>query len=122
MNVIDVEGLRRMSGYDETFVLEILKLYTERSSKDVEELEKARSEEDRKTIQFVVHRMRSAAVPLGLKELVVLLKKVELKIKDDDNHDIGNELDAILEITRSAMEDARKQLNVVWKIHIKIII
>lgn len=112
MEVIDVEGLRRMSGYDESFVSEILKLYTERSIKDLEELRSARETKAPKTIKFIVHRMRSAAVPLGLKELVVLLKKVELGIDADESTDLTDELDAIEEITRAAVENARRQLNV----------
>ena len=112
MEVIDVEGLRRMSGYDEVFVSEILKLYTERSAKDLEELRSAREKNAPKTIKFIVHRMRSAAVPLGLKELVVLLKKVELGIDADESTDLTDELDAIETITRAAVENAQRQLNV----------
>ncbi len=112
MEVIDVEGLRRMSGYDEVFVSEILKLYTERSSKDLEELRAARESKAHRTIKFVVHRMRSAAVPLGLKELVILLKKVEMAIDADESTDLTVELDSIERITLTAVENARRQLDV----------
>lgn len=112
MEVIDVEGLRKMSGYDEDFVTEILKLYTERSSRDMEELTAARTKQDPKAVKFVVHRMRSAAVPLGLKELVILLKRVELALEADQDAVLNDELDKIEKITRAAIENARDQLNI----------
>ncbi len=108
---IDIEGLKRLSGNDEVFISEILKLYTDRAAKDVDELEVARAIEDWSTIRFVVHRMRSAAVPLGLKDLVVLLKKVEMKLKDDELDNVESEIEQIIEITNQAIADAQNQLN-----------
>ena len=60
-----------------------LKLYTDRAGKDVDEFRSRPRNRRLEYVRFVVHRMRSAAVPLGLKNLVVLLKKVEMKFKDD---------------------------------------
>ena len=113
MDVIDVEGLRKMSGYDDSFVSEILKLFAERSAKDLDEVSAARKAGATNTVKFVVHRMRSAAVPLGLKELVVLLKKVELAIDDDETANLDKELDTIEKITREAIEHALLHLKVV---------
>ena len=113
MEVIDVEGLRKMSGYDEVFVSEILKLFAERSTKDLEELGNARKSGSTNTIKFVVHRMRSAAVPLGLKELVILLRKVEMAIDNDESTDLTKELDAIEKITKQAIGNAQQHLNVI---------
>jgi HPt (histidine-containing phosphotransfer) domain-containing protein len=112
--VIDVEGLRRLSGNDNTFVSEILKLYADRSTRDIKYLEEARAQNDWNNIRFVVHRMRSAAVPLGLKKLVVLLKKVEMNIKEGQpTEDLQPVLDEIFLITRNAVSDARAKLAVV---------
>lgn len=111
-NKINIEGLRRLSGNDETFVSEILRLYTERAAADLEELQDARAMSDWGTVRFVVHRMRSAAVPLGLKNLVVLLKKVEMKLKEDEENNVESELDSIIAFTQSAIEDAKHQLTV----------
>jgi HPt (histidine-containing phosphotransfer) domain-containing protein len=109
--VIDVEGLKRLSGNDNVFVSEILKLYAERTVRDIAELTCARNSGDWNTIRFVVHRMRSAAVPLGLKKLVVLLKKVELGIKDGEMpSDLEANLDEIFRITRNAIADAKAKL------------
>jgi len=108
--IIDIEGLRRLSGNDDAFIAEILKLYTEQASKDVIELENSSALDDWNTIRFVVHRMRSSAVPLGLKDLVVLLKKVEMKLKDGIHDNVQSEIARIIEISRSAIEDAKLQL------------
>jgi HPt (histidine-containing phosphotransfer) domain-containing protein len=109
--IIDIEGLKRLSGNDEAFISEILKLYTDRAGKDIDELEKARSIEDWSNVRFVVHRMRSAAVPLGLKDLVVLLKKVEMKLKDDSLDNVVEEIGQIIDITSHAIDDAQHQLD-----------
>lgn len=110
---INIEGLRKLSGNDEAFVNEILKLYVERAGEDMDEIVQARNIDDWDTVRFVVHRMRSAAVPLGLKDLVVLLKKVEMKLKEDPENDVENELDSILDITRAAREEARQFVTIV---------
>ncbi len=109
-NVIDIEGLRRLSGNDEAFVAEILKLFAERATKDTEELATAQKTNDWSTIRFVVHRMRSAAVPLGLKDLVILLKKVEMEIKEETFGNINSYLEQIFTITKMAVEDAQLQI------------
>lgn len=108
--IIDIEGLRRLSGNDDAFIAEILKLYTEQASKDVIELENSIALDDWNTIRFVVHRMRSSAVPLGLKDLVVLLKKVEMKLKDGIHDNVQSEIARIIDISRSAIADAKLQL------------
>ena len=74
------------------------------------ELENSIALDDCNTIRFVVHRMRSSAVPLGLKDLVVLLKKVEMKLKDGIHDNVQSEIARIIEISRSAIEDAKLQL------------
>lgn len=108
--IIDIEGLRRLSGNDEAFITEILRLYTEQATKDVIELENSSALDDWNTIRFVVHRMRSSAVPLGLKDLVVLLKKVEMKLKDDIYENVQSEIEEIVAISRHAIADAKNQL------------
>ena len=113
--IIDIEGLRRLSGNDEAFIAEILKLYTDQAAKDVIELENSSALDDWNTIRFVVHRMRSSAVPLGLKDLVVLLKKVEMKLKDGIHENVHSEIVRIIEISRYAIADAKHQLSL--KVH-----
>ncbi len=108
--VIDIEGLKRLSGNDHGFVAEILKLYTERTVKDIQELENARSIQDWNGVRFIVHRMRSAAVPLGLKDLVVLLRKVENQLREDEMEEVDTRLNEISRIARSALEDARTKM------------
>ncbi len=110
VEVIDIEGLKKLSGNDLAFVNEILKLYRERTTRDVEELRVAMKLEDWNTIRFVVHRMRSAAVPLGLKNLVIHLKHIELGIRDNKLQNIGDHLDHVFQITETAMQDAKQKL------------
>ncbi len=111
---IDVEGLRRLSGNDNVFITEILKLYADRTVRDIEELNAARQAADWNAVRFIVHRMRSASVPLGLKQLVVLLKKVELGIKDGEMPScLEIHLDEICVITQNAIDDARTKLALV---------
>lgn len=108
---IDVEGLRRLSGNDNVFVSEILKLYTERTTSDLKELSQAYYGKDWNTVRFLVHRMRSSAVPLGLKNLVVLLKKVEMGIRDGKAiENVDNHVEEILTIAQLAIDDARVKL------------
>ncbi|NEN24142.1 Hpt domain-containing protein [Cryomorpha ignava] len=109
--IIDIEGLRRLSGNDEAFISEILKLYTDQAAKDVIELENGSSLEDWNSVRFVVHRMRSSAVPLGLKDLVVLLKKVEMKLKEDIYENVQSEIEKIIAISKHAIDDAKHQLS-----------
>jgi len=111
--VIDIDGLKRLSGNDSGFVSEILKLYTERTAKDLFELQTARSMSDWNGVRFVVHRMRSAAVPLGLKDLVVLLRKVENQLREDDVEGVEGHLDEISSIATHALEDAQLKLETV---------
>lgn len=111
-NKINIEGLRRLSGNDESFVTEVLKLYIDRATIDLNEIKAARASNNWATVRFVVHRMRSAAVPLGLKNLVVLLKKVEMKLKESEQNTVEVELNAIQEYTTLAIDDARHQISV----------
>lgn len=108
--VIDIEGLKRLSGNDAGFVSEILKLYTERTAKDIEEIEAARLIQDWGGVRFVVHRMRSAAVPLGLKNLVVQLRKVENQLKEEELEGIDAQLDQIVDGAQYALQDAHLKL------------
>jgi HPt (histidine-containing phosphotransfer) domain-containing protein len=110
--IIDIEGLRRLSGNDEAFVTEILKLYKERASNDLDELKKAQENEDWNSVRFVVHRMRSASVSLGLKELTVLLKKVEMNLKKGVFTDLDKNLARIFEISNGAIKEAHRELKV----------
>lgn len=112
-NKIDIEGLKRLSGNDEGFVTEILRLYSDRATKDMEELQSAQLLKDWGTIRFVVHRMRSAAVPLGLKNIVVILKKVEMKLKDEIVDGVESEVDEILTMTREAIDDSNNHLSLI---------
>jgi HPt (histidine-containing phosphotransfer) domain-containing protein len=111
LDVIDIEGLKKLSGNDTDFVNEILKLYKERTTKDIEELQNAAVAEDWNSVRFVVHRMRSAAVPLGLKSLVVLLKRIELGIGESTPVELKNQLDEVFAITQTAMKDAQNKLD-----------
>lgn len=110
MSTIDVNGLKQLSGNDEEFVNDILKLYTERTSADLSELKEARDEGNWSKVRFVIHRMRSAAVPLGLKELVVLLRKVENKLKAEELEGVLSELDQVTKHSEEALEDAKRKL------------
>ncbi|MEM9050513.1 MAG: Hpt domain-containing protein [Bacteroidota bacterium] len=110
MSTIDVNGLKQLSGDDQKFVNDILKLYTERTTIDLSELEKAREASDWSKVRFVIHRMRSSAVPLGLKELVVLLRKVENKLKSDVVDGVNSEIEEITRHSREALKDAKIQL------------
>jgi HPt (histidine-containing phosphotransfer) domain-containing protein len=113
MSSIDVEGLKRLSGNDQAFVNDILKLYTERTESDLVELNEARTDENWNKVRFVVHRMRSAAVPLGLKELVIRLRKVENKLKANEVHHVAEDLDEIMNFSREALLDAKRRLQLV---------
>jgi HPt (histidine-containing phosphotransfer) domain-containing protein len=112
MSTIDVNGLKQLSGNDEDFVNDILKLYTERTAVDLHELRDARDESNWSKVRFIIHRMRSAAVPLGLKELVVLLRKVENKLKADEMDGVISELDLITRHSEEALLDAKRQLEI----------
>ena len=112
MSTIDVKGLKQLSGNDEDFVNDILKLYTERTSIDLNELKDAREESNWSKVRFVIHRMRSAAVPLGLKELVVLLRKVENKLKEEEMDGVNSEIDQIARHSEEALLDAKRQLEI----------
>jgi len=111
--IIDIEGLKRLSGNDDAFVSEILKLYTDQASKDIVELETALTIQDWGTMRFVVHRMRSSAVPLGIKSLVVLLKKVEMKLKDEVLDNVETEIREIIDISNRAIADADENLKLI---------
>lgn len=111
LDVIDIEGLMKLSGNDSDFVNEILKLYKQRTNKDLQELKQAAQVEDWNTVRFVVHRMRSAAVPLGLKSLVVLLKRIELKIGESSAEELNEQLREVFTITENAMIDAQNKLD-----------
>ncbi|MFT5596316.1 MAG: HPt (histidine-containing phosphotransfer) domain-containing protein [Flammeovirgaceae bacterium] len=112
MSTINVSGLKQLSGNDEAFVNDILKLYTERTSIDLSELKDARDEINWRKVRFVIHRMRSAAVPLGLKELVILLRKVENKLKAEELEGVLLELDQITKHSEEALQDAKRQLEI----------
>jgi HPt (histidine-containing phosphotransfer) domain-containing protein len=113
MSTINVNGLKQLSGNDLEFVNDILKLYTERTSIDLSELKDARNENNWSKVRFVIHRMRSAAVPLGLKELVILLRKVENKLKAEELDGVLVELDQITQHSEEALQDAKRQLETV---------
>ena len=110
MSTIDVNGLRQLSGDDQDFVNDILKLYTERTVADLTELEKAQKAADWSKVRFVIHRMRSSAVPLGLKELVILLRKVENKLKSEEVEGVNEEIERIAQHSREALKDAKNRL------------
>lgn len=113
MSSIDVEGLKRLSGDDDEFVTDILKLYTERTEADLSDLQEAKLGENWNQVRFIVHRMRSAAVPLGLKDLVVQLRKVEDKLKADNTEGISEDLEVIMKESGEALLDAKKRLELV---------
>ncbi|HKK40446.1 MAG TPA: Hpt domain-containing protein [Cryomorphaceae bacterium] len=113
MSTIDVKGLKQLSGNDEDFVNDILKLYTERTALDLTELKDAREEGNWSKVRFVIHRMRSAAVPLGLKDLVILLRKVENKLKAEELEGVVSEIDLITRHSEEALQDAKRQLEIV---------
>ena len=108
--IIDIEGLKRIAAGDEKFVQEILTLYTERTANDLEELKVAADEKDWNTVQFIAHRMRSASVPLGAKNLLVFLKKAELNLKSGNPEGIESILDTIYSEAILAIQAAKDQL------------
>jgi HPt (histidine-containing phosphotransfer) domain-containing protein len=101
-SVLDLDGLRRLSGNDEAFIVEILELYSNRAQADIKELQEAHKSEDWDAIRFIVHRMRSSAIPLGLKDLVILLKRTELEVKAGNLARIPEFLSQIVFITEQA--------------------
>lgn len=107
---IDIEGLKRIAAGDEKFIQEILTLYTERTANDLEELKVAADEKDWNAVQFLAHRMRSASVPLGAKDLLVFLKKAELNLKSGNPEGIELILESIHGEARMAIQAAKDQL------------
>lgn len=108
--LIDISGLKKIAGGDDAFVIEILTLFSERTQKDLEELAEAEKEENWDSIQFLVHRMRSAAVPLGIKDLLVYLKKIELNLKQGILDDIHGLLKSVYKLAATAVEEALHEL------------
>ena len=103
--IIDLEGLRKLSGNDEEFINEILELYSQRVERDIEELERAFEAKDWDALRFVSHRMRSSSIPLGLKDLVVLLKRTELELKSGSLSRIPEYVTRIISITKQAQSE-----------------
>ncbi len=108
---IDIENLKAISNGDQAFFVEILKLYLERTSQDLEELQKAFNQKDYGTIQFIAHRMRSAAVPLGIKNLLIHLKKMELDLKGGKINYVDEDIARILDLARKALMEVSEELN-----------
>lgn len=108
--VIDLTGLKKIAGDDDAFIVEILTLFSERTQKDLKELAAAEKEENWDTIQFLVHRMRSAAVPLGIQDLLVYLKKIELNLKEGVLDNINGLLKSVHQNAQWAIDDAINQL------------
>jgi len=110
MSIIDINGLKQLSGDDDDFVNDILRLYLERTVIDLTELEKSLTSKDWNKLRFIIHRMRSSAVPLGLKDLVILLRKVENKLKINELEGVNSEVGLIISHSREALENAKNQL------------
>ncbi len=108
---IDIENLKAISNGDQAFFVEILQLYLERTTQDIEELQKAFDQKDYETIQFIAHRMRSAAVPLGIKNLLIHLKKMELDLKGGKINEVDNDIDRILDLARKALIEVSQELS-----------
>jgi HPt (histidine-containing phosphotransfer) domain-containing protein len=109
--ILDLEGLKRIAAGDDEFVQEILSLYTERTATDLKELKVATDKKDWNAVQFLAHRMRSAAVPLGAKALLVYLKKAELNLKNGNTDGIESILESIFSEAKMTIQAAKDQLN-----------
>lgn len=107
---IDIEGLKRIAAGDEKFIQEILTLYTERTASDLEELKLAVDKKDWNAVQFLAHRMRSASVPLGAKNLLTFLKKAEMNLKSGNAEGIELILESINKEATMAIKAAKNQL------------
>lgn len=108
--IIDIEGLKKIAAGDDAFVTEILSLYSERTEKDIVELKAAHAEQNWPAVQFVVHRMRSAAVPLGIDGLLIALKKIELNLKQDILDGVNDLLNQVYQLSALAIENAKNEL------------
>lgn len=88
-------------------LLDLLMFYTERVKEDMQELNKAHSHKDWTRVRFIVHRMRSTAITMGLKDLIAHLRVVEDKLKDEDLDSLRSDLDQICELFQNAIDEVQ---------------
>ena len=92
----DITYLKSISNNDKTFIKEVLRLYVETSQIAVTKLESDLEKGDFKSIEFLLHRMRSSIMPFSLTNLNEQLKKTEQDIGENNISNVPKEIKLII--------------------------
>ena len=76
--ICDLEYLRRMSGGDERFIKEMLRLFLKQVPLELEKLKAAAENEDMVTAKQIAHKLKSSVSMVGAESVLSLLKKFEV--------------------------------------------
>jgi HPt (histidine-containing phosphotransfer) domain-containing protein len=81
MAKINLDYLNELGGGDVEFTIEMLQTYLEETTKDVQELQEALTNENSERIAFIAHRTKAAFRMLGLNEITEMAQNIELTAK-----------------------------------------
>lgn len=94
--ICDLGYLRRMSGGDESFIKEMIKLFLKQVPLELEKLKETAETEDLATAKQVAHKLKSSVSMVGAEQVLLLLKKFETAEEVDAEqqtiHDFHNSL------------------------------
>jgi HPt (histidine-containing phosphotransfer) domain-containing protein len=109
-NQLDITYLISISNNETTFIKEVLRLFIVTSKEATQKLESDLINEDYKSIEFILHRMRSSIMPFNLTKLNEHLKSTEEKIASNNYKDVSQAVNQIILDTKRIISSAENKL------------
>jgi HPt (histidine-containing phosphotransfer) domain-containing protein len=106
----DISYLKTISNNDQKFIKEVLRLFIETTNEAIQKLKLDLEKKDFKSIEFLLHRMRSSIMPFNLTKLNEQLKKTEQSIGESIYSNVDEEVGAIVTDTSRIVKLAQKEL------------
>jgi len=101
-NLVDLSYLRKMSNNDESFVLEMVDSFVQKTPKLLEDLNKSCKEQDWKNVGSLAHKLKPNLAFMGIESLKDLVLKIETDGRNKENTKVLAKL--VSELTQSVNE------------------
>ncbi|MGK7391465.1 MAG: ATP-binding protein [Candidatus Cyclobacteriaceae bacterium M2_1C_046] len=106
-NIYSLENLEKLSNGDDAFIADMLEVFVKNTISDFDELQKHVASENWNAVHRTAHKMIAPCRHLGIKQLVNVLEKIEVKSVEEDNI---NTIKALTEETDILIRNAVKQI------------
>ncbi len=103
----NLQRLQEMGNGDTGFIKQVIGIFLQNITIDVNELVKACNAKENKTIHFIAHKMKSSIDLMGIEKITQEIRSIEQAAKSDTNPELLNDK---INFVHNIIQDVVKQM------------